>query len=188
MQWNERVRSHIARGACHRVTPVLCAAGEKACSTRPRRGSCARACMVGNVSSVCMHRKHVRNVSRHATSASIATWPAGSTSLHGIVSTRAPCMRADSIRNTPENVEKAKTSGAELTAVYFLLHPKRKSQGKSPEHNQASHAKHPHSLEWHNSTMMKIFPSTVCRDDQIVANIVLSDTQIIVPKISNCSI
>ena len=27
------------------------------------------------------------------------------------------------------------------------------TRGKTPEHNQAKHTKHPHSLEWHNSTI-----------------------------------
>ena len=27
------------------------------------------------------------------------------------------------------------------------------NKGKTPEHNQAKHTKHPHSLEWHNSTI-----------------------------------
>ena len=34
------------------------------------------------------------------------------------------------------------------------------NKGKSPEHNQAKHTKHPHSLEWHNSTITIVFPST----------------------------
>ena len=31
---------------------------------------------------------------------------------------------------------------------------------KTPEHKQAKHTKHPHSLEWHNSTITIVFPST----------------------------
>ena len=27
------------------------------------------------------------------------------------------------------------------------------NKGKTPEHNQAKHTKHPHSLEWHNSAI-----------------------------------
>ena len=34
------------------------------------------------------------------------------------------------------------------------------NKGKTPEHNQAKHTKHPHSLEWHNSAITIIFPST----------------------------
>ena len=34
-------------------------------------------------------------------------------------------------------------------------------KGKTPEHNQAKHTKHPHSLEWHNSAITIIFPSTL---------------------------
>ena len=34
------------------------------------------------------------------------------------------------------------------------------NKGKTPEHNQAKHTKHPHSLEWHNSTITIVFPST----------------------------
>ena len=32
------------------------------------------------------------------------------------------------------------------------------NKGKPPEHNQAKHTKHPHSLEWHNSTITIAFP------------------------------
>ena len=35
------------------------------------------------------------------------------------------------------------------------------NKGKTPEHNQAKHTKHPHSLEWHNSTITIVFPSTL---------------------------
>ena len=35
------------------------------------------------------------------------------------------------------------------------------TRGKTPEHNQAKHTKHPHSLEWHNSTITIVFPSTL---------------------------
>ena len=31
------------------------------------------------------------------------------------------------------------------------------NKGKSPEHNQAKHTKHPHSLEWHNSIIHTLF-------------------------------
>ena len=33
-------------------------------------------------------------------------------------------------------------------------------KGKTPEHNQAKQTKHPHSLEWNNSTITIVFPST----------------------------
>ena len=36
------------------------------------------------------------------------------------------------------------------------------NKGKTPEHNQVKHTKHPHSLEWHNSTITIVFPSTQC--------------------------
>ena len=39
------------------------------------------------------------------------------------------------------------------------LNTNRKSQGKSPKHNHALHTRHPHSLEWHNSTIAKSFPA-----------------------------
>ena len=35
------------------------------------------------------------------------------------------------------------------------------NKGKTPEHNQAKHTKHPHSLVWHNSTITTVFPSTL---------------------------
>ena len=35
------------------------------------------------------------------------------------------------------------------------------NKGKTPEHKQAKHTKPPHSLEWHNSTITIIFPSTL---------------------------
>ena len=35
------------------------------------------------------------------------------------------------------------------------------NKGKTPEHNQAKNTKHPHSLEWHNSTITIVFPSTL---------------------------
>ena len=35
------------------------------------------------------------------------------------------------------------------------LHPERKEQGKSQEYNHVSQTKHPHPLEWHNSTITK---------------------------------
>ena len=35
------------------------------------------------------------------------------------------------------------------------------NKGKTPEHNQAKHTKHPHSLEWHNSTITVVLPSTL---------------------------
>ena len=31
------------------------------------------------------------------------------------------------------------------------------NKGKTPEHNQAKHTKHPHSLEWHNSIIHTLF-------------------------------
>ena len=35
------------------------------------------------------------------------------------------------------------------------------NKGKTPEHNEAKPTKHPHSLEWHNSTITIVFPSTL---------------------------
>ena len=35
------------------------------------------------------------------------------------------------------------------------------NKGKTPEHKQAKHTKHPHSLERHNSTITIVFPSTL---------------------------
>ena len=46
-----------------------------------------------------------------------------------------------------------------LHKVYYIRIGSNK--GKTPEHNQAKHTKHPHSLEWHNSTITIVFPSTL---------------------------
>ena len=56
------------------------------------------------------------------------------------------------------------SSVGKITSGVFVLETldytrKGSNKGKTPEHHQAKHTKHPHSLEWHNSTITIIFPS-----------------------------
>ena len=44
------------------------------------------------------------------------------------------------------------TTTPSQTPVYRMSLCYTGTRGKTPEHNQAKHTKHPHSLEWHNST------------------------------------
>ena len=52
------------------------------------------------------------------------------------------------------------TTTPSQTPVYRMSLCYTGTRGKTPEHNQAKHTKHPQSLEWHNSTIMIVFPST----------------------------
>ena len=42
------------------------------------------------------------------------------------------------------------------------------NKGKTPEHNQAKHTKHPHSLEWHNSAITIIL-AAACVHERLCA-------------------
>ena len=53
------------------------------------------------------------------------------------------------------------TTTPSQTPVYRMSLCYTGTRGKTPEHNQAKHTKHPHSLEWHNSTITIVFPSTL---------------------------